>query len=198
MLKSLFGSKVREKLLTQLFSHTDQSFYVRELHELIHEDATNISRELKKLEELRIVVCQPMANIKYYRANADNPIFNELKSIVLKTNGVAGFLGSVLNRFREIQLAFIYGSIAKGKENANSDVDLLIVGNLNQDKLIDQIAQAEEKLQREINYIIYEPQEFQNKIHNQDGFIIDILAGEKILLIGNINDFGTARTKRIN
>jgi len=192
MLKSLFGSKIREKLLTQLFSHTDQSFYVRELHELIHEDATNISRELKKLEELRIVVCQPMANIKYYRANADNPIFNELKSIVLKTNGVAGLIQSNLKNFKEIQLAFIFGSIAKGREDANSDIDLIIVGNLNQDELNEGITQTEEKLQREINYIVYEPQEFRNKIYHQDGFIMDILSGEKILLIGNIDDFRAA------
>lgn len=192
MLKSLFGSKIREKLLIQLFSHTDQSFYVRELHELIHEDATNISRELKKLEESGIVICQPRANVKNYQANADSPIFKELKSIILKTNGVAGMLKSILSSFQGIELAFIYGSIAKGEENATSDVDLLIVGNFDHDKLNDQITQAEENLQREINYISYEPQEFQEKIHKKDGFIKDIITGEKIMLIGNIDEFRTA------
>jgi len=189
MLKSLFGSKIREKLLTQLFSHTDRSFYIRELHELIGEDATNISRELKKLEKLGILICKPTANIKYYQANAKSPIFNELKSIILKTNGVAGFLRSILNRFKGIQLAFIYGSIAKGHENAASDVDLLLVGNFNHDDLNDQIAQAEERLQREINYISYAPLEFRDKIHNKDGFILDVLDSEKILLIGNLDEF---------
>jgi len=192
MLKSLFGSKIREKLLTQLFSHTDRSFYVRELHELINEDATNISRELKKLEELGLVICQPMANIKYYQANADSPIFHELKNIILKTNGVAGILKSILSVYQGIELAFIYGSIAKGQENTNSDVDLLIVGKFDQDKLNDQIAQVEENLLREINYISYEPQEFQEKIHKKNGFIKDILTGEKIILIGNMDEFRTA------
>lgn len=112
-----------------------------------------------------------------------------MKGFVLKTVGIAGQIRSALKGINGLDFAFIYGSIAKGEENALSDVDLIVVGEVNLDELDKMLNVLEEKLGRTINYLLYHKKEFREKKRKKDGFIIDISKDEKIWLFGSEDEF---------
>jgi len=137
---------------------------------------------------LRVFRSEYKGNLRFIKVNKEYPIYEELKSIIFKTAGVKGNIKKVLEKIGSIKLAFIYGSYAKSRENLLSDVDLLIVGNPDEDKLITELDKLEEKLQRDINYKIYRYDEFRKVIIEKDPFILEILKEKKIMLVGNKND----------
>ena len=165
--------------------HTDERFFVRQLANILEEDSTNLSRELSSLESVGILSSMRQGNLKYFKANRKCPFFDELKGLVLKTVGVIGELKSSLEKKPDIKYAFIYGSYAKGEEKAESDIDLMIIGDVEIDELDSLISSIEKKLGRSINYAIYSNSEFLNKKKKKDGFIIDVLKDKKIMLIGD-------------
>jgi len=113
---TLINSKLREKLLTYSFAHPKESFYVRELAILIQADPGNLSRELRKLEEEGIYISLERGNVKFYSLNTTYPLFQQLKEIISKTEGIESSLRAILNEYPKIQIAFIYGSYVKGNE----------------------------------------------------------------------------------
>ncbi|GAH45417.1 unnamed protein product, partial [marine sediment metagenome] len=140
-----------------------------------------------KLESTGLFLSENKGNLLYYYLNQSYPLFKELKSIIFKTSGVPRMLHNVLEKFDDIDRAFIYGSFAKGEEREDSDIDLLIIGEVNEDKLIEEIGKLERKLQREINYAIYEKEDFKKKKEEGNSFILDISKEKKIFLIGDEN-----------
>jgi uncharacterized protein len=183
-IERIFGSRIRAKVLAWLFTHADQSFFVRQIASILKEDPTNLSREMAKLENLGVLKSKREGNLKRYQANPACPFFLELKGLVLKTTGVAGQIKVVLDHLEGIDHAFIYGSYAKGEEGGSSDVDLLLIGNVDMDRLDMLLGDLEKKLGREINYVLYHPREFESKKKARDGFIMDVLASDKIMLTG--------------
>jgi len=185
--EKIFGSRIRAKILGWFFTHPDESFFVRQIASILKEDPTNVSREMAKLEDLGILKSKRNGNLKPFQANQDCPFFKELKGLVLKTTGVAGQIKASMGKFASIDYAFIYGSYAKGEEKADSDVDLLIIGDVDMDRLDSLLSNLEKKLGREINYVLYNMKEFRCKRKANDGFLMDVLAGDKIMLIGSEN-----------
>jgi len=186
-MEKIFGSRIRAKILGWFFTHTDESFFVRQIASILKEDPTNVSREMGKLEDLGILKSRREGNLKRFQANADCSFFKELKGLVLKTAGVAGQIKGSLDKLDGLDYAFIYGSHATGKEKADSDVDLLIIGDVDVDRLDSLLSNLEMKLGKEINYVLYNMKEFRSKRKAKDGFLRDVLAGDKIMLIGNEN-----------
>lgn len=184
-LEKIFGSRIRAKVLAWFYMHPDESFFVRQLANILKEDSTNLSRELSGLERAGILISERQGNLKYFQANKNCSFFNELKGLVHKTVGVIGELKSSLERFPDIQFAFIYGSYARGEEKADSDVDLIIIGEVDFDRLDSIIGDLEKRLGRTINYVTYDYKEFLSKKKNKDGFIMDMLKDKKIMLIGD-------------
>jgi len=180
-------SKLREELLTLYFSNPNKKYYLRELERILNFSVGNIRRELIKLESTGLFLSESKGNLVYYCLNKSYPLFKELKSIIFKTSGASKMLQNILVKFKDIDRAFIYGSFAKGEEREDSDIDLLIIGEVNEDKLIEEIGKLERKLQREINYAIYEKEDFKKKKKEGNSFILDILKGKKIFLIGDEN-----------
>jgi len=183
-IEKLFGSRIRGRVLGWLFSHSEEEFFVRQLGTIIGEDPTNLSRELARLERLGILTSVPRGNLKYFRVKRDCPFFAELKSLVLKTAGVSGQIKDALEKMPGIKHAFIYGSFARGEETAESDVDLLMIGTVDMNMLDAALHDVETKLGREINYVLYSMREFKAKKRAKNGFIMDVLAGGKIPVIG--------------
>lgn len=183
----LFGTRLRKKLLAHTFTHPDREFYVRELAELIREDAGNLSRELRRLEADGLYKSATKGNLKYYSLNKNYPLFAELKKVVFKTAGVAGTLKNLVGGHKGIDLAFIYGSYAKDKETAGSDVDLIVAGRFAVEEFTRQVRNLESKLGREINFTVYTPEEFRKEKDKKGGFLNLILKGKKILLKGRLN-----------
>jgi len=178
-------SKLREELLVLYFTNPDKKYYLRELERMLSFSVGNIRRELIKLENTGLFLSENKGNLLYYYLNQSYPLFNELKSIIFKTSGVPKMLQNILEKFKGISQAFIYGSFAKGEEREDSDIDLLIIGKVDEDKLIEEICKLEKKLQREINYTIYGKEDFNKKKEKGNPFILDILKEKKIFLIGD-------------
>ena len=182
--EKIFGSRIRAKTLGWLFTHPEESFFVRQMAMILGEDPTNVSREMAKLEELGVLRSKRNGNLKHFQADQQCPFFEELKGLVLKTTGVAGRIRLSLNKLAGIEFAFIYGSYAKGEEKADSNVDLLIIGDVDMDRLDSNLGKLEKMLGREIHYVLYRMKEFRAKRKAKDGVLADVLTGKKIMLIG--------------
>ena len=192
------GSKLRSKVLGWLFTHPDERYFVRQLTSLVKEDSTNVSRELSRLEKAGILVSTIEGKHKYYQANRQSPLFDELHGLMLKTVGVADIIKKALEpRMADIKLAFIFGSLAKKSENRFSDIDLLVVGNITFGEVVDLISTAEGTLNRELNPVVYTLSEFNKRISENHYFISDILSGDKIFVVGDENELQSLVEKRL-
>jgi predicted nucleotidyltransferase len=183
----LLGTKLRTKLLTYSFTHPGETYYVRELASLIEEDPGNLSRELQKLADDGLYTAEVRGRIKLYTLNKKHHLFNELKKIVFKTGGAGGSLKKLVAGFKDISLAFIYGSYASGKENQASDIDLVVVGNLPRDRFTRTIRALESKLNREINFTSYLEKEFARE-RRKNGSFLNLVLKNKIILLKGVLD----------
>ncbi|MCJ7655395.1 MAG: nucleotidyltransferase domain-containing protein, partial [Dehalococcoidia bacterium] len=160
MLTTLLGSRLRAKVLGWLFSHPDERYFVRQLTALLKEDSTNISRELARLEKMGILVSTQVGRQKHYQANKKCAVFEELRGLAVKTTGLANVLREALAPIAsQIALAFVYGSMANGEATAASDIDLLVVGDVDELALHRVLSQAENRLARPVNYTLMSQRE---------------------------------------
>ena len=185
MLKQLFSSRVRVKLLTIFLTNPDARFYTRQLSRLLEESPYAVQRELHRMESIGLLEVEPEANIKYYAVDKSCPIYPELKNIILKTAGLGDTLREGLTGLGNVEQAFVYGSVAAGEEDSLSDIDLMLVGEVDLLELSEIIARLEGQLGREINYMALTPAELSQRIADADPFIGNVLAGPKIILIGD-------------
>ncbi len=155
--------KVRRDILALLFGRPDESFYQREIVRATEGGKGAVERELRALTKAGILVREDRGNLTYYRANRDCPIFPELRGLMLKTAGLADVLREALDGIPGIDLAFVFGSMAKGTADAKSDVDLFIVGDAPFDKISAALSSAEKKLQRDVTPTVYSSQELSQK-----------------------------------
>lgn len=181
-------SRIRRDLLALFFSNPDRSYYLREIQRMLGYSAGNIRRELLKLQSGRLFETNRTGNLLYYSLNKNHPLFQEIKSIVQKTIGVEGALREALSPIKGIDTAFIYGSFAKGNARMASDIDLFIIGKVEERNLLRAISKTEKVLRREINYSLYSRADFMKKKREQDSFIKDIIKGPKIFLAGGPNE----------
>jgi predicted nucleotidyltransferase len=194
-------TKTQRRVLALLFGNPDRSFYSNELVRLSGMGNGTVQRELGQLVGSGLVSAGLIGNQKHYQANRAAPIFEDLRRIVLKTFGLADVLRASLEPLLpRIQVAFVYGSIAKGSDSAASDIDVLIVSDhLTYADVIDTLRDARETLGREVNPSIYKRVEFEKKVSEEGGFLNRVLEAPKIFLIGTENDIpkpGKTRPKR--
>jgi len=171
-------------LLSILFLHPKKEYHVNELARLTGRFPRSVHLALRRLEELGLVKVRREGNLKQVCANQDNPIYPELKSIIYKTVGLGDTLRKALENLGVVERAFIYGSVAKGTESLASDVDLMIIGQVNLDELSERLNEVEKKLNREVNYVIFSPEEWLVRLERGDSFVLDVESGEKIELLG--------------
>jgi len=181
-------SKLRSHLLVLYFSHPEKEYYLRELERILQKPVAYISRELLRLEKTGLFISQFKGKQKYFSLNKKYPLYEDIKRIIFKTIGIEGSLKKILQEIEDIKIAFIFGSYAKGTEDAMSDIDLMIIGNPDEDKLVSLIRNLEHEIDREIYYHIYSPADLKKKIIEKDSFIGNILSGSKIYLIGGNNE----------
>ncbi len=191
MLETILGSKLRSKVLGWLFTHPDERYFVRQLTGILKEDSTNVSRELTRLEKTGILISTKEGKQKYYQPNRQSPVYNDLHGLIVKTTGVADVLRSALSSSAgEIRLAFIFGSVASGKEERASDIDVMVVGAISFGDVVSLLSTAEEKLGREVNSVVYPVDEFKKKVREDHHFVKTVLEEEKLFLIGDEDELG--------
>jgi len=181
----LFG-KTRQAVLALLYGRADSSFYTKQILDAVKSGRGTVQRELKNLTDTGIITREVEGRQVYYRANEKCPIFNELKSVVRKTFGVADVIRQSLATVADkIRVAFIFGSIARSTDDRKSDIDLMIVGTISFGDVVSLLSSAEEKLGREVNAVVYPIAEFKKKVKEDHHFVKTVLEDEKIFVIGD-------------
>lgn len=185
-------TKTQKKVLGLLFGKPDKSFYTNEIMRWASMGRGTVGRELDKLVSAGLLTATREGNQKYYQANENSPIYKELVGIVKKTFGVADIIRESLKPFENnIELAFIYGSVAKGGDTQSSDIDLMLVGKeLHYGDIVEVLIPQEESLQRTINPTIYNQKDFLEKISDGSSFVTRVMEQPKIIIKGVIDDFG--------
>ena len=163
-----------------------REMYVREIARSTEENINAVRRELANLEGIGLLKSERRGNSRYYAVNKKMPIYNELASIILKTEGVAKELRDSLIEIG-VKAAFVYGSFANRKAGMDSDIDVFIIGDVNEDELIIKIREVEKKLSREINYVLFTAKEFKKRERNKDPFVLNVLKEPKIMLMGDLH-----------
>lgn len=188
-------TKTQQRVLGLLFGKPDRSFYANEIVRTTGGGVGAVHRELDNLLVAGLVTSYMIGNQKHYQANHESPIFKELRSIVLKTFGVADVLRETLEPFADkIKTAFIYGSIAKGTDTAQSDIDVMIVSTeLSYADIFPSLEKAEKLLGRSVNPTVFKLAELKRKFSKGNAFVKRILNQPKIFLMGSKDDLKQAR-----
>jgi predicted nucleotidyltransferase len=191
MLAALLFGNYRRRVLGLLLLHPEKTYHVREIARLTKTAPGTLHKELTRLAEAGLLSREQVGNQLRYAANSDCPVFEELASILRKTSGLAdSVLDALIGLTQQIDVALIFGSVARGKERAGSDVDVLIIGSLGFADAVKALHPVQEKIGREINPVVMSPMEFERKQHDGDGFVRELLAKEKFFLIGDANELG--------
>jgi predicted nucleotidyltransferase len=184
----LFGHTRRE-VLGFLYNQPDKPFYLRELARHAGTGLGAVQREVAQLAEVGILRRSVRGNQVFYQANRHNPIFQELESIISKTAGTHDILREALFPLRErIRMAFVYGSVARHEERADSDVDLMVVGEVPFTEIVSATATAQKTLGREINPTVYPLAEFRSKLKSKNHFLKSVLRQKKLFILGDENE----------
>lgn len=178
--------KVRQRVLAVLFGAPDRSFYTNEVIGLAQSGAGAVQRELADLAGAGLLTVRKQGNQKHFQANAASPVFAELRGLVLKTMGLADVLRVALAPLApQIELAFVFGSIAKQQDTAASDVDLLVVSDtLGYGDVFAALEGASQTLGRTINPALYSAADFQARLQADNAFVSRVMQQPKIWLIG--------------
>jgi predicted nucleotidyltransferase len=186
----LFGAYHR-RILALLLLRPEQSFYVREIARLSGVPAGSLHRELKLLAESGLLLREPAGNQVLYRANRDCPVFSELAGFFRKTSGLADVLREALVPLANgIDVAFVFGSVAQGKERVTSDVDVFVVGSASFTDVVKALAQTHERLGREVNPVVMPRSDFVRKQTEGERFVARVVKEPKLFLLGTANDIG--------
>ena len=191
ILSEILSSKVRAEVFRLLFGLNDNALHVREIERRSGFVIGTIQTEMKKLYKLNLVLKNRDGNRLYYRANRQHPIFSELHSLVIKTVGLIDVLRDTLAGEKTIRSAFIFGSIAEGSEKVESDIDLMVIGEIGLRSLSLLLQGLAEDFGREINPYVLLPKEFINRKSETEHFISKVLVSPKLFIIGDENDLKT-------
>lgn len=190
-LTQIFSSKVRAALFRILFGFQDNELHMRELEREAGCTIGPIQSELKRLLGLQLVVCRRSGNRLYYRANREHPLYPDIRSMVVKTTGLAAALSEQLKGRDDVQVAFIFGSIANDSQQAASDIDLMVIGEIGLRALTGLMAEMRLNLGREINPHVLTVGDFAERRNRGEHFVAGVLESPKLFIKGAENDLET-------
>lgn len=191
---SALFSESQAQVLRWLFVQPERSYYLSELRRLTGLGSASLQRELNRLAEAELVHSERIGNLRHFQANPQSPVFNELVVLVRKTLGIEPMLREALQPLvSRIEFAFVYGSVARQTDTAQSDVDLMLVGKqLRLADVLELLVPLETGLGRKINPTCYTPAEFERRRAEPDSFVNRVLAQPILSLIGNVLEPGRA------
>lgn len=185
----------QQRVLALLYGQPGRSFAVSEVISLAGIGSGAVQRELARLSASGLVTVSTEGGRKLYRANRDAPVYEELHSLVAKTLGIPEQVREALAPIAEqVKLAILFGSVAKGGANVNSDVDLLLVADdLTLEEVLSTLEPLERRLARRVDPTIYTTEELERRRRQRHPFVAKVLAGEHIVLIGDEDDLEPTR-----
>ncbi len=185
----LMGSKTRVTLLSKLMMDPHRRYYIRELSKLLNIPYGMLYREVKNLVSLGIITEEKKGKITLLSANMDLPYFAELRGLMIKTAGLGDAMRDALSGFAGIRYALIYGSFASGEETERSDVDLLTVGDIDEEDLLKALSGVEKDVGREVNYILWSVEEFMKRAREGHHLLADVSRKPVLMLDGDEDEF---------
>lgn len=184
----LFG-RYRRSVLSLLLLRPDESFHVREIARLTRVPAGSLHRELKLLAGAGLLSRTTSGNQVRYQADRSCPIFPDLATIFRKTAGLADVLHEALAPLASsIRLAFVFGSVAQGRERGSSDVDVLVIGDVTLEEVVSALSPTRERLGRDVNPVVMRQAAFRSKRRQGERFVSRIVREPKIFIFGNDHD----------
>ncbi len=182
---ALFG-ETRRAVFALLYGHPDRAYHLRQVVRLTGSGQGAVQRELGLLADAGIITRERLGNLVLFQANTRCPVFPELRSLMVKTAGLADVLRHALEPLGTmIRAAFVYGSFADGRDTASSDVDVMIVGDVSFGDVVGAFLPVQDTLDREINPTVFPPEEFQRKAKEGTGFVSRVMNGNRIFLVGD-------------
>lgn len=190
VLAQLVCSGVRAGIFRVLFGLQSGELHLREIQRQTGFAIGTVRQDLEKLVKLGLVTRRQDGNRVYYTANRCHPVHAEIRQMVLKTVGLADVLTAAL-KTNSIRCAFVYGSVAAGTTQPESDVDLMVIGNIGLRKVCALLSGVGDRLGREINPHVLSPEEFDQRMREEDHFLTSVLASPKIFIVGSEHDLET-------
>jgi uncharacterized protein len=188
VLTALFP-QVRQGVLAATLGQPDKWWYLSELADHLRTTPSSLQRELSSLVASGVLSHRREGTRAYFKAETRSPVFRELQQLFEKTAGPIPIVEQILGPFGDkIKFAFVYGSVARSKEHATSDVDLMVVGKTGLANLSSALRKAEQRLGREVNATVYSPEEFHEKVKSHDHFLTSVLKGRKHFVKGGQSD----------
>ncbi|MGP8251362.1 MAG: nucleotidyltransferase domain-containing protein [Terracidiphilus sp.] len=195
-LDAIFPS-IRASVLSSVLLEPERWWFLSELARHLGVRPSSLQRELDSLVETGILARREDGRRVYFKANTSSPVFKDLRGLVEKTAGIVPAFSNALETFgNRIELALLYGSLARGEEHSASDVDLLIVGSVKQIDLVPMLRKLEDRFGREVNATLYSPQEFRARLDAGDHFLSSVMKSRTILLKGSIDELDKAPAGR--
>ncbi len=190
MIASALFTPAQQKLLGLLFARTGEGFHLNEIMRLTGLGSASAQRELKRLHESGLILSERIGNVRQFRPNKNSLVYEELTSIVKKTFGLVSVLNSALAPMRKsLNVAFVYGKTAQEQEASSDAIELLLIGeNTTYGELLSRLPVAERILRRKINPNLYSLPDFQRRLRDKQGFILDVLDQRKIFVLGDDTD----------
>lgn len=187
-LPSLLFPEYRRRVLALLLLKPEEALHGREIARRTGLPAGTITRELVKLADVGLLNRDKRGNQQVYSANTAGPIYTELASILRKTSGLADVLRQALApAATQLRVAFIFGSVAQGRETAGSDIDVMLIGDISFRQAVELLHPTQAALDREVNPKVFSPAEFSAKAATEP-FLAEVLARPKLFLIGHAHD----------
>jgi predicted nucleotidyltransferase len=188
-------SDSQTRVFQWLFGQPERSYHLNELRRLTGLGSASLQRELNRLAEAGLLRSERVGNLRRFQANPESPVYNELVGLTRKTLGIEPMLREALSPLApDLQVAWIYGSVAKQTDTAKSDIDVMLVGkNLLLAKVLELLVPLEAQLGRKINPTCLTPAEFKRRRAQPDSFVNRVLAQPVLPLIGDIPEPARAR-----
>jgi len=184
ILADIFSSKTRAEFFRILFGLDSVEVHLREIARQSGLTIGTIRQEAEKLKRLSLILKRKDGNRAYYRANKKHPLYDLINKMVLRTFGVIGVLEQELKDF-DLEFAFIFGSVASGKNRLESDVDLFLIGNTSLRAVSSTVSQASLKIGKEINVHVMKPEEFRRRKLDGEHFVTRVLETPILMIMGN-------------
>ncbi len=188
-LQDFMISKVRVEMMELFFTNIEEMYYVREITREIKEEINAVRRELDRMLSSGILKSEQRGNRLYYFLNKKYPYFQEIHQMVVKSTGLGKKLRKLRRKLGSVSFVMFSGRFVRGLVPRQGEIDMLVIGEVVLPEL-EQIVKAEEKnLGREINYAIFSDDEFEFRKTRRDPFVMDVLYGSRIMVVGNEDDF---------
>jgi predicted nucleotidyltransferase len=184
-------SPYRRRMLAVLLLRPDERFHVRQLERLTGISAGSLHRELKAMAIAGLLIREHQGNQVLYRADRSCSIFEELASIFRKTVGLGSLLSDALSSLADrIEVAFVFGSMAAGKQHAGSDLDICVLGDVDYVDVVKALGVMQDEVHREINPVVMTATKYFDQLANHDRFVERVDHEPKIFVIGSEDEFG--------